>query len=87
MSIHLHIDSLVLDGLSLAPTDAAAVKEALAGELMRLLSGYRIAASFGAAENVPWVGGNAIGLGPDIHPVPLGQSIAGAVFKGVMKRP
>ena len=83
MNIELHIEHLVLDGLPLAPTDGAAVQQAIQAELTRLLTESGLAS---ALEQ----GGELSGLRtPDMrlpaNPAPdaMGRGIGAAIHKGL----
>ena len=86
MNINLHIDRLVLDGISLSPGDRPLLQAAVEGELTRLLaSGDGLSdalQSGGALYNVRTTG---IQLANDGNPARLGAQIAGAVYGGIGK--
>jgi hypothetical protein len=81
MKIHLHIDRLVLDGVSVEQPRVlrAAVEQELAGRLKR--GGLSQELRSGGA--LPSVRGGAIELGHGTGPARLGTQIAGAVYRGI----
>jgi hypothetical protein len=81
MNIHLHIERLVLDGVSVDQPRVlrAALEQELAGRLMQ--GGLSRELRSGGA--LPSVGGGAIELGQGSHPARLGAQIAGAVYRGI----
>lgn len=81
MTIHLHIDRLVLDGLDLAGGEHAAIGAAVERELTRLIATGGLAAWTHAGTALPSVAAPAIDAvrGPG----PLGTQIAGAVYGGI----
>ncbi|MEA3276257.1 MAG: hypothetical protein U9Q81_13400 [Pseudomonadota bacterium] len=83
MNVHLHIDELVLEGLPLEATDAAAVKAAVETELTRLLANGGLAPDLrtgGARASVP---AGDIHLGGDRTPSDLGRQIGRTLYRGI----
>jgi len=83
MSIHLHIERLVLDGLPLEAAQGPAVQAAVEAELTRLLAdrGLTPGLRFGGA--VAMARGSDIRIADGDTPARLGEKIAGAVHGGV----
>jgi hypothetical protein len=83
MKINLHIERLVLDGLSLAPGQGDIVRAAVESELARLLGegGMAPAAQEGIA--LPGLRVSAINLSADSGPAQIGQQIAQSVYGGL----
>jgi hypothetical protein len=85
MNINLHIERLVLDGISLAPGGRPLLQAAVEAELIRLLASSGLSdalRSGGALYNVRTAG---IQLASDGSPAQLGEQIAGAVYGGIGK--
>lgn len=85
MNINLHIERLVLDGISLSPGERPLLQAAVETELTRLLASSGISdtlQSGGALYNVRTAG---IQLANDGSPTRLGEQIAGAVYGGTGK--
>lgn len=84
MSINVHIERLVLDGLPVARHQAPLIQTAVEAELARLLVADGLAPTWqsvgGATPNV-----NAPGIQftSDSSPAELGQKIARAVYGGL----
>ncbi|HSZ02858.1 MAG TPA: hypothetical protein VK788_25410 [Terriglobales bacterium] len=81
MKIHLHIERLVLEGVSVDQPRVlrAAVEQELAGRLQH--GGLSQELRSGGA--LPSVRGGAIELGHGAGPLRLGTQIAGAVYSGI----
>lgn len=82
MTVHLHIDRLVLDGLGLSARDGVRVRLALERELQRLAGAGSWSDSM--------AGGAVAGLRTEpIHPVAgqtpdaLGRQVAASLYKGL----
>ena len=84
MKIHLRIERLVLDGVSVHQPRLlrAALEQELAGQLMQ--GGLSPELRSGGA--LPSVRGGAIELGQGSNPARLGTQIAGAVYRGIGAR-
>jgi len=85
MTINLHIERLVLDGIPLAPGQGPLLQAAVETELTRLLAsgGLSDAMQLGSAlYNVRTAG---FQLTNDAGPTRLGEQIAGAVYGGIGK--
>jgi hypothetical protein len=78
MNINLHIERLMLDGLSITSGDAALVQTAVESELRRLLTSslFAPASSFAEAR----VAGGEIRLRPGVSPRDLGVQIGRSLF-------
>lgn len=86
MTIRLHIDRLVLDGISLDAHQTPALRAAVERELGRMLIEGGLGRSFqsgGVLRNLP--GGN-IQLQDPVRPDHLGGQIARAVYEGIGKK-
>ncbi len=83
MNVNIHIERLVLDGVSISPSQRPLVKAAVEAELGRLLVDGGLATSLLAGGAVPRVLGGRIELNPENNPNQLGQQIAQAVYGGI----
>lgn len=84
MSIHLHVDLLVLEGL---PVDAAhgdRVKGAVEAELARLLT-FSAGTGLGSGGARPSAPGRDILLSGQETPATLGRQIGQAVYGGITR--
>ncbi len=84
MRITLHIDRLVLDGVSLAPQQALRLREALEQELAQLLGQNGVAPGLLHSGALATLTGPAIT--PQRLPAALGEQIAGAVCAAIGNR-
>jgi hypothetical protein len=85
MSLHLHIDRLVLDGLPLRAVDRAALQAAVETELARLLSEGGLAPGLVEGGAVPALRGGSLQEGRGDKAAGLGTQIAQAVYGGIGK--
>jgi len=83
MNLNLHIDRLVLDGISVEPHQRSLLKVSLETELGRLLARNGIAPELqsGGAFNAIRMG--SIDVGEKNKPSFLGQQIARSVYGGI----
>lgn len=81
--IHLHIERLVLDGLSIERAQGPQVQAAVETELARLLMENGLGAPLGAGGAVPSVNAAGIQLSPGSSPAQLGRQIAQSVYGGI----
>jgi hypothetical protein len=85
MNIKLHIERLILDGISPSLGERPLLQTAIEAELTRLLANGGLSdalQSGGALYNVRTAG---IQLARDMSPTQLGEQIAGAVYGGIGK--
>jgi hypothetical protein len=82
MTIRVHIERLVLEGLPISRNDGPAVQAAVEGELARLLAGNTPSLSGGAT---PRVSAPAVALGGNDSPAQVGRQIARSVYGGLGK--
>ena len=85
MNINLHIERLVLDGISLAPRQRAELKAAVESELRRQLEIQGLDSTMQSNDRRRSVRGGSISIGSSHKPLSLGQQIGNAVFKGIGK--
>lgn len=82
MNVNLHIERLVLDGITLSPRERALLGTAVTDELTRLISEGGLPANLPASGIVPSIPAGSIQLGHGNNPALLGQQIAQAVYGG-----
>jgi len=80
MNIHLHIERLVLDGLTVDGRHAPLVREALEAELTRLLTHSGLSSGLQTGGVFRRLEGDAIDRGDQKMPAQLGQQIAKSVY-------
>jgi len=83
MTIRLHIDRLVLEGIALAPHQQPYLRAALEGELSRLLAVGGLAPGLVQEGNRARAAGSPIQLAQENSPGDLGQQIARSVYGGL----
>jgi hypothetical protein len=82
MSIRVHIERLVLEGLPIGRHEGPLVQAAVEGELARLMGEGAPAISGGAIARVS---APAVSLARNDDPARLGQQIARSVYGGIGK--
>lgn len=82
MNVTLHIERLILDGLTLSARERGVLGTAVTTELTRLIHEGGLPANLPASGIVPSIPAGAIQLGNDHNPARLGQQIAQAVYGG-----
>lgn len=82
MDVNLHIERLVLDGITLSVRERAVLGTAVTTELTRLIHEGGLPANLPASGIVPSIPAGVIQLGNDHNPARLGQQIAQAVYGG-----
>ena len=86
MNINVHIERLILDGLSIPHRQRPLLQAAVEAELAHLLAADGLASGLLAGGAVPRVPAGAIQLtGASDDPTHLGQQIAQAVYGGIGK--
>lgn len=83
--INVHIERVVLDGVSLVPGQEQQVTEALQAELGRLLAEGEVSPSLLASGALPYVSGDSLDLGSGGDPDDLGREIARALHGGLKR--
>ncbi len=81
MNIQLHIERLVLDGLSLSRVQAQQMQGALEVELSRLLSEGGLAPQLLQSGAMPKMRGGEVRNTE--HPMQMGSQVAQAVYSGI----
>lgn len=82
MTIHLHIERVVLEGLPIA-REPQSFRGALQGELTRLLRSGGTADELRNGGAVPQIQGGRIRVGARMQGGSLGTQVAGAIYRGV----
>lgn len=82
MDVNLHIERLVLDGITLSARERAVLGTAVSEELTRLITEGGLPAGLPVSGIVPSIPAGTIQLGNDHNPTWLGQQIAQAVYGG-----
>ena len=85
MNINLHIERLVLNGVSLGPGQGPRVQAAVETELSRLLAADGLGPSLASGARLPSVPGGRIKLASSNDPAHLGTEVAHAVHNGLSK--
>lgn len=83
MTINLHIERLVLDGVNIAPEQRPALQAAVEGELSRLLTERGLSPSLAQGVAVPRLSASAMQISRTSSPTELGQQIARSVYGGI----
>ena len=85
MTIHLHIDTLVLDGVPVEVGDGEAVRAAVVEELTRLFAGGADSPGLRSGGARASVLADGIHLTGDQTPATLGLQIGRAVYGGISR--
>jgi len=85
MNINLHIERLVLDGISIDSNQRAEFKAAVETELMQQLVSQGIGSTIQSNNNRHLVSGGSISIENIRKPESLGQQIGAAVYRGIGK--
>lgn len=83
MNINIHIDRLILEGVSVTPSQRPMLQAVVEAELGRLLAENGLASELQAGGVVPRVPGGMIELASGGNSAQLGQQIARAVYQGI----
>lgn len=83
MQIQLHIERLILDGLSLGPGGGGRVQAAIEAELARLLADGGIGQGWSTGGAVPSVPAAPIALTAGARPAEIGGQIARSIYGGI----
>ena len=85
MTIHVHIERLVIDGEA-GPADAARIRRGLQRELTRLLRAGGLSHEVRNGAALPSVRGGSIEHGTDRSRASLGSRLARPVYEGIGDR-
>ena len=83
MKVNLHIERLIIDGLTLEGYQGPAVKASVEAELSRLMERRGISHELITAGAVPSVSAENIQAGGEANPASLGKQIARSVYGGI----
>lgn len=83
MSISLHIERLILDGLSVPHRQRLQLQAALEAELARLLAAEGLSIDLYTSGTLPRINAGEIHLQDGENPAQLGRRIAQAVYRGI----
>ena len=86
MTIQLHIERLVLEGLPMSRHQGTVVQAAVEQELGRLLSAGHPSSQIASGGAIPVLQGGTIHGSNTARPMRLGTQIAGAVYSGIGNR-
>ena len=84
MTIHLHIEHLILDGIDLPPGQRPLLKALVATELAQLITTGGLAPAWQADGSYGHMPGGTLTL-TNTQATTLGPQIAGAVYGGMQK--
>ena len=82
MNVNLHIERLILDGITLSVRERVVLGTAVTDELTRLISEGGLPATLPTAGNMPTIPAASFQLDHNYNPTLLGQQIAQAVYGG-----
>ena len=85
MNINLHIEHLILDGISIGHQQKKALKAAVESALKRQLVGQGIASALQFTSDRQVVKGGLISVKNSHKAENIGQQIANAVYRGIKK--
>ncbi len=85
MNINLHIERLILDGVSIEPGHSALLQTAIETEVVRLLTQNGIAPNLQNGGAMPSVRADAIQLTTPNSPTQLGRQIGGSIYGSIGK--
>jgi hypothetical protein len=83
MSVRIHIERLVLDGLPLSPADGPRLRAAVAAELARLVAAGGLSPAVLASARLRGVAGGPLRVAEGGTAGELGTGIARAVYVGI----
>ena len=83
MNISLHIDRLILDGISISHAQRPLLQAAVEAELGRLLTEGGMGAEWRSGGAAPSISTPAIQLSPEGNPTQWGHQIAQSVYRGI----
>jgi len=83
MTINLHIDRLILDGLPMPHSQRPLLQAAVEAELTRLLTTDGLSPGLSAGGAIPHLPASSLQLPHDNSPAQLGRQIAQSVYGGI----
>ncbi len=85
MNINLHIERVVLEGISIEPHQQAEMKIAVESEIVSLLTSNGIGRCIQSRNSFHVVSGGLISIETHNKPFHIGHQIAGAIYQGIEK--
>ncbi|MEH1926898.1 hypothetical protein [Nostoc sp.] len=83
MNINIDIEKLILEGISISPSQGRLLQAAVKDELARLLRTEGIPDNWTSGGVVPHVPSSAIQLKPGTNATQMGQQIAQGIYGGM----
>lgn len=83
MNLELHIEALVLEGIT--PRDGDRIGVAVQAELTRLFAGRGVPPALVRGGTVSYMDGGLVEARPDTRPDVIGAQIAQAVYEGLWR--
>jgi hypothetical protein len=83
VNVRLHIEQLVVEGLSLDPRQGAQLQAAVQRELQRLLEAGGVPPQLQSGLSVPEVRAPQLRLEGELRPQQLGRRIAQSIYRGM----
>jgi hypothetical protein len=83
MNVDVHIERLILEGISLPPDQQPQLQAAVEAELARLLAARGLSPELATGGVVPSVAAGSLQLAGINNPAHLGTQIARAVYGGI----
>lgn len=83
MSVRLHIERLVLDGINLGPHDRAHFVAAIESELARLVANGGISPALANGVALPSIAAPDTTFAPNAKPAQMGAAVAASLYRGV----
>jgi hypothetical protein len=83
MTIKLHIDRLILDGIAIPHSQRPLLQAAVEAELSRLITAEGLSSQLMNDGAIPQVSASNLPLNPNSSPTQLGQQIAQSVYGGI----
>ena len=85
MNVNLHIDRLVLEGVSVEPRQRTELKAAVESELRQQLTNQGIGSMLQSSNNQQSIRGGSISVENISKAASLGQQIGNAIYRGIGK--
>jgi hypothetical protein len=85
MTINVHIERLIVDGLSVKGGQGTQIQQAVERELAKLLAAGELQNTWQSGRNVHYLETAGIQVAQETKPTRLGEQIAGAVYGGLSK--
>ncbi|MEO1208789.1 MAG: hypothetical protein AAFX78_04520 [Cyanobacteria bacterium J06638_20] len=82
-NVHIHIDRLILDGISIPHAQRPLLQAAMETELTRLVTENGLSNQLQTNLAVPHLSAGAMAFSPDTSPSQMGQQIARSIYGGI----